>query len=113
MKIVRYKEIKSEKREDNREIFDLIRFEINGMAKFFRVRIPAGVKEKEHYHKNSDEIFLFLKDGKIIVNNKDYKFNNGDLVVLEKNDKHKIVADNEMELIGLKIPDINDKVIVA
>ena len=54
-----------------------------------------------------------LKDGKIIVNNKDYKFNNGDLVVLEKNDKHKIVADNEMELIGLKIPDINDKVIVA
>ncbi|MEA2037285.1 MAG: cupin domain-containing protein [Nanoarchaeota archaeon] len=113
MRVVRYDDIEPDKRSDGREIYSLINYKlIEGEGKFFRVKIPKGCIEKEHYHKGSEEIFIFLTPGSIIINQEEYDFKEGDIVVLEKNDRHKIVAKEEMEIIGLKVPDIDDKVVV-
>ncbi len=115
MKLIRYNEIEAEKRPDGREIYPLIssyNLAAVGKAKFFRVKIPKGVVEKEHYHTDSDEIFIFLKPGHIIINQKPYDLREGDIVILEKNDKHNIVAEDDMDIIVLKVPDIDDKVVI-
>lgn len=113
MKIVRYNEIKPEEKPDGRKIYSLIRHPFSGNAesKLFRVEIPKGVREKEHLHTNSEEIFIFLKPGQIIINKKVYDFKEGDVIILEKNDKHQIIAKKDMEIIGIKNPDVNDKIV--
>lgn len=112
MKIIKFNELEPVHREDGRDIYSLTEHEISGNAKFFRVKIPAGTLEKEHYHKNSDEIFIFLGNCKVTINSEEHNIKSGDLVILEKNDKHMLEAIEDTELIGIKVPDINDKVIV-
>jgi len=114
MKIIRYCDIKPEKRLDGRSIYTFIEhtFSSNTKSKFFRVKIPKGTIEEEHLHTGSDEIFIFLKPGKIIVNSETYNFEEGDIIILEKNERHKILAETEMELMGIKSPNINDKIII-
>lgn len=112
MKIVRYNEVKPEERPDGRKVYSFIKYALSsGESKFFRVKIPKGTIEKEHLHKESNEIFIFLKSGQMIINKKLYDFKEGDIIILEKNEKHKIIAQEDMELFGIKIPDLNDKVV--
>ena len=112
MKIIKFNELEPIHRDDGRDIYSLTEHEISGNAKFFRVKIPAGTLEKEHYHENSDEIFIFLGNCKVTINSEEHNIQSGDLVILEKNDKHMLEAVEDTELIGIKVPDINDKVIV-
>ena len=56
--------------------------------------------------------FIFLKPGQIIVNKELYELEEGDIVIIEKNEKHKIMAKTDMDIIGIKNPNINDKQIV-
>ena len=62
--------------------------------------------------KNSIEIFYCLTNAEIIVNDKKIYLQKGDSILLEPKDKHRIVAKNEMELLVIRIPDINDKTII-
>lgn len=113
MKIIRYCDVKPERRLDGRSIYNLTdyTFSSNISSKFFRVKIPKGTIEKEHLHTDSDEIFIFLKPGQIVVNNETCNFEEGDIIILEKNERHKIIAEIEMELMGIKSPNINDKIV--
>ena len=113
MKIVKYNNIEPEKRSDGRIIHTLINHTFVGGrdSKFFRVKIPAGTIEKEHMHTDSEEIFIFLRPGQIIVNSQAYDLDEGDLIFLEKSEKHKIIATTDMELLGIKNPNLDDKII--
>jgi len=114
MKIIRLDSITPEIREDGRLIYSILNYKNLGNleSKFFRVKIPAGIIEDEHFHKDSNEIFIFLKPGKIRINKNLYSFNEGDVVILEKGEKHNVIAEQEMDLFGIKDPNLNDKVIV-
>jgi len=110
MKIIRIKDLMSEKRPDGRDIYNLLSYSSSHNSKIFRVLIPKGTIEKEHMHTNSKEIFLFLKPGEVIIDDKTYSLEKEDILILEPNERHKIIANSEMDLIGIK-EDINDKVI--
>jgi len=114
MKIIRYDKEKVENRPDGRTVYHFMNhlFASNRESKFFKVTIPKGTIEKEHLHAESEEIFLFLTPGQIIIENNPYDLKEGDIVILEKNEKHKIIAKTDMELIGIKNPDLNDKKVI-
>lgn len=111
MEIIKTVDSIPERRLDGREVYSLANYSAEGgNTKIFRVTIPKGAIEKEHMHKDTREIFIFLKPGEIILEGKIYSLKELDILMIEKGEKHKIIANNDMDLIGIKA-DINDKVI--
>lgn len=115
MKIIRKSEIQQDDRPDGRTIQKFLSksydIPINSIL-MLTSEIPKGVHEPTHYHSDSTEIFYFLTPGNITIESKDYKLSEGDMVVLERNDKHSIKAETYMKLLVIKYPDVQDKVIV-
>lgn len=112
MKIIKAKDCIPERRPDGRDVFTLANCDFeNKIVKMFRVIIPQGTLEKEHMHTESTETFIFLKPGEIIIEDKTYLLGELDIVILDKNERHKIVAKKDMDLIGIKA-DINDKIVM-
>ncbi len=113
MKIIKNSGLIPEMKEDGRKISSLLSYSFpnNRKVKLFLVTIPSGTHEKEHMHTDSEEIFFFLSSGKIIVNGETYNLEPKDIIIIEKKDKHKIIADQPIEMLGIK-EEINDKVLI-
>jgi len=76
------------------------------------VKTPEGCNEDLHKHPDSTEIFFHFTKGQIIVNGKKHILDEGDIVILEPGDEHKQVAENEIDIVALRIPLSNDKEII-
>ena len=115
MEIFRKSEIQEDGRPDGRTIQKFLSesydISFNSML-MLTSEIPKGVHEPTHYHAESIEIFYYLTPGNITIEGKDYNLSEGDMVVLEKNDKHSIQAETDMKLLVIKYPDVQDKIIV-
>ena len=77
------------------------------------VKTPKGCDEVLHKHPDSTEIFFHFTEGQIMVNGKKYSLEKGDIVILEPGDEHKQIAENEIDIVALRIPLSNDKVIIG
>jgi mannose-6-phosphate isomerase-like protein (cupin superfamily) len=72
--------------------------------------LPSGLAQA-HFHENVTEIFYFLGAGIIGVNNKQYKVNEGDLVVVEPKDTHWVKPSSDkmpLKILVFKFPNIPD-----
>ena len=113
MKLVRYEEVKLDKRSDGRTVRKVLSHHfnqpMNSMA-LYLCEVPSG-KFGEHFHSKSEEIIMFPVGGEISVNGKDYKMNNWDFVVLQPGDKHGFNGESEDIIhLAIKLPDSNDKI---
>ena len=98
MKIIRFADIETEKSKDGRLIYRTCNNPITEQGKnlvIIYVDIPAGVVEQKHYHQTVNEFIYFLTAGTSKVNSKEYHLNPNDIMVLEPNDKHQIIAKEE------------------
>lgn len=115
MKIIRVEEVERKRRSDGRIVQKLCIYPFKKAAKdsiLLIVDIPKGCAEKEHYHTESVEIFYFLKNAKVEVNNETYRLAPGDILFLDPHDKHRVVADeNSVKLLVIKLPSLNDKIV--
>ena len=70
------------------------------------IKIKPHETAKNHYHKIQTEIFYFLnKNGFFIVNGKKFPVEEGDIIVIEPNDRHEVVnnTDNDFLYLAFKI----------
>lgn len=115
MRILRHIEVDKESRTDGRTIQRFVSENLTPSPESWLIltsQIPAGCIEQAHYHSDSMEVFYYLTPGSIEVGGTSYKLNTGDLVILEKEDVHRINAAEDMKLLVIKIPDVPDKVLV-
>jgi len=67
--------------------------------------VKKGGKTKEQYHKKSWELIYFLGPAEARLAGKIHKFNRGDLVMLEPNETHEILAvHGNVEVFAIRIP---------
>lgn len=60
------------------------------------VLIKPGETASIHYHKKQTEIFYFLTaNGYWLINGDEYRFDVGDVLVIEPNDRHEVVNDTK------------------
>ena len=68
------------------------------------IKIKAGERAGEHYHKKQTEVFYFLNNfGYWIVNGEKHEFEAGDILIIEPNDKHIVVNESDKDYIYLAI----------
>ena len=66
-----------------------------------------GQKLGEHYHKEVEETFYFLRgSGKIIINGVDHLINPGDVFKVDPGEKHNIInnGDDDIKVMFIKAP---------
>jgi len=73
--------------------------------------IPAGTHEGKHYHRNSAEAFFFLSEADISINGKQHSLKSGDFICFDPGERHEIVAHNDITVLVVKCPNIDDKVV--
>lgn len=73
--------------------------------------VKKGGKTKEQYHKKSWELIYFLDPAEARLAGKIHKFDKGDLVMLEPNEAHEILAVyGDVEVFAIRFPhDVEDK----
>ena len=108
MKIIHFDETETIQRDDGRTIKELCRQEL-GMPvdsiKFIFVIHPPNFTEKQHYHKESFEIFFFMDEADYLINGKEFKIRKNDLVIFEPGDVHGgIPTPNEVRLFIMHTP---------
>lgn len=111
MKIIKLKEIPVEEKKGysiKRLFTEVLSCNPQNVG-FYETTIPKGSVCKHHYHKELDEIILFLTTAKMRVEQEIYDFETGDIVILNPSDKHEFIAENnEVKLIAVKLPNIPD-----
>jgi len=115
MKIVRRRDTANEDRDDGRTITRLLSdYEVSCPDSLSMIvsDIPAGCVEDKHYHSESLEMFYYLTPGSVEIDGEIYSLDIGDLVVLEKEDVHQIRAQENMQILVIRVPDADDKVVV-
>jgi len=115
MKIIKKKDLYTENRQDGRTINYYPPIDIPKNTKqigFLKTTTPKDCNELLHKHPVSTEIFYYLTPAKVEVNGKVYDMESGDMIILEQGDKHRQVADNDIDLIALRIPLSKDKEII-
>jgi quercetin dioxygenase-like cupin family protein len=80
------------------------------------VTIPPEGIAQAHFHDNTTEIFYFLGDAIISINNIKYEVNAGDLVIVEPKEAHWVKtksAKTALKILVFKFPNIpEDKTLV-
>ncbi|MHA2061071.1 MAG: cupin domain-containing protein [Candidatus Sifarchaeia archaeon] len=80
------------------------------------VTIPPDGIAQAHFHENTTEIFYFMGEGVIGINEEKYEVDVGDLVLVEPNEAHWVKAQSEitpLRLLAFKFPNIpEDKTLV-
>jgi len=112
MKIIRKKEIDVKQREDGREVCYYPPIDIakgTEQIGLISVETPKGCREDLHEHPISTEIFFHLTPGAVSVNGEIHELEAGDIIILDPGDKHKQIADDDIKIIGLRIPLSSDK----
>jgi len=67
--------------------------------------MKKGDETKLHYHNNVLEMFYIVSgEMRFYINDKEYKALEGDLIVVEPGEKHKIVADEDSRIFIIKTP---------
>jgi len=67
-----------------------------------QIKIKPHETAKKHYHKIQTEIFYFLNNnGYFVVNGKKITIKQGDIIVIEPNEKHETVNDTDNDLLYL------------
>lgn len=62
------------------------------------VKIKAGERAENHYHKVQTEVFYFLTDyGYWIINGQKFEFQIGDVLVIEPQDVHSVINESDQE----------------
>jgi len=115
MKIIRLKNIPREKKEGysiKRLLTEKISNKPDSIG-FYETTVPVRSKCAQHIHERLYEFIYFLTKGKMRIDNKYYKLDPGDIVILHPGDKHEFIADeDEVRIIAIKLPNIiNDKVV--
>lgn len=73
-------------------------------SKVQEIRIKAGEKAGEHYHKKQTEVFYFFSnEGHWIINGRKYEFEAGDVLIIEPNDRHAVINDSDKDYVYLAI----------
>lgn len=68
------------------------------------IRVKAGKKVGEHYHKKQTEVFYFFSnEGYWIINEEKYEFEAGDILVIEPNDRHTVINEDSKDYVYLAI----------
>jgi quercetin dioxygenase-like cupin family protein len=75
---------------------------------FYLTTIPALSKVKCHFHPLAVEIIIFLTNGTIRSGKQTYHLSTDDLIVISPREKHEIIADNEVRLLAVRIPNFPD-----
>lgn len=113
MQIVRFNEIRGDRRPDGRVVRKLISHKFKKPVDsivLYLCDVPKG-KFGKHHHSKSDEIIVFPKGGKIAVNGKEYEMKPWDFVLLEKGDTHGLDSETQDTIhFAIKCPDVDDKV---
>ena len=107
MKIIRRKEIGVKNRDDGRTVCYYPALYIppgTEQVGFITVDTPKGCLEAYHKHPVSTEVFYHLTPGKVEVNGEVYQLNAGDIIILEPGDEHKQIADQNIQIVALRIP---------
>ena len=111
MKIIKRSNIKDEDR-GGYIIKRLLTKEFDNLPEnvgFYETTIPKGSKCKEQWHKKSYEAVYFLTSGTAKIDGKEHRLNQGDLVVLDPNEKHEWLADeNEVKMFAMRFPNLLD-----
>ena len=116
MKIIRKKDLESQKRPDGRLVTYYPPFDIPEKTKqigFITATTPKNCNEDKTKHPISTEIFYHLTPGQVEINGNIYDLDAGDIVIIEPGDVHKQLApENDIDIIVLRIPLSTDKVVV-
>jgi mannose-6-phosphate isomerase-like protein (cupin superfamily) len=65
-------------------------------------RVPSGASTQAHYHKTSEEIYLFTAgSGRMILGDEEAAVRAGDCVVIPPGTEHQLVNDGASELVLL------------
>lgn len=115
MKIIRLNEISEENRNGytiRRLLTEPLHHNPENIG-FYLTTIPASSKVKCHFHPLAIEIIIFLTSGTIKSNKEIYRFSPGDLAVISPREKHEIVADSEVKLMAVRIPNFPDDKIIC
>lgn len=75
---------------------------------FYLTTIPALSEVKCHFHPLAVEMIIFLTSGTIKSGQETHHLSTGDLVVISPKEKHEIIADNEVKLVAVRIPNFPD-----
>jgi len=116
MKIIRMNNADIKNRPDGRNVVYYPPIDIpkdTSKIGLISVITPDGCNEELHKHPNSTEIFFHFTKGQIVINGKKYSLDKGDIVILEPGDEHKQIAENEIEIMALRIPLSADKEIIG
>jgi len=75
----------------------------------YQTIIPKNSKCSNHAHGRLDEIIFFLTKAKVKTKSSMLKFGEGDFLIIGAGEFHEIIAeDEEVRLIALKLPNIED-----
>ncbi len=115
VKIYRMEDVDSVMKEGYSATYvaDLLFSKAIGSAGVILVDIEAGGQTKPHAHNHLEEIFIPLDQGIIGIDGKGIELKGGDVVVVERGERHWFEANHEIPLrvIAIKTPNLkNDKV---
>ena len=77
------------------------KIDLDGVV-FQQVKIKAGETAKSHHHKKQTEIFYFFNNnGYWVVNGERVEPKEGDILIIEPNDKHEVVNRSKSDYLYL------------
>ena len=86
--------------------------DVDNKSQTFKVELLKGNKMSYHSHKNRDEVWIVISGtGKVIVDGMEEIVTVGDVITMQRETKHTIIAETDLKLIEVQLGevDVNDK----